>query len=86
MSPPCTPAAWFHSNQYNAQSACEHCGGVVRHESWCITIDPEVYYAYQIVLDPSRLTVGDSLILRALGVVWDKPACRGNCQAAACEQ
>jgi hypothetical protein len=73
-------AAWFHSNRYSAQSACEHCGGVVRHESWCITIDPVVYYAYQIVLDPSKLTLADALMLHALGVAWGNPACWGNCR------
>ena len=25
-----------HSNQYSADSACEHCDGVIRHEPWCI--------------------------------------------------
>jgi len=25
-------ASWYHSNQYAAQSACQHCGGVVRYE------------------------------------------------------
>lgn len=63
-------ATWYHSNRYSAQSACEHCGGVIRHEDWCITIDPDVYYAYQIVLDPTKLTIGDALILRSLGVLW----------------
>ncbi len=32
-------ASWYHSNRYNAQAACEHCGGIVRHEKWCITCD-----------------------------------------------
>lgn len=31
-------ASWYHSNQYNEKSTCEHCGGVVRHERWCITL------------------------------------------------
>jgi hypothetical protein len=61
---------WFHSNRYTAESSCEHCGGVLRHESWCITVDATVYYAYQIVLDPGKLTAGDALILHALGVTW----------------
>jgi hypothetical protein len=26
-----------HSNQYSADSACMHCDGVIRHESWCTT-------------------------------------------------
>lgn len=61
---------WFHSNRYSAQVACEHCSGSVRHESWCITLNPEVSYAYQIVVDPTALSGGDALILNALGVAW----------------
>jgi hypothetical protein len=70
---------WYVSNRYNAQTACEHCGGIVRHESWCITRDPVVYYAYQIVDDPRELTLQDSLIVHSLGVVWGTNACPGNC-------
>jgi hypothetical protein len=68
--------AIFHSNRYTAQSACEHCGGIVRHESWCITVDRTVYYAYEIVADSSKLSVGDALILHALGVIWGANHCR----------
>ncbi len=77
------PTVWFHSNRYSAESACEHCGGVVRHEPWCITVDSLVYYAYQIVADPSRLTIGDALILHALGVIWGENVCKGKCQSSA---
>lgn len=74
------PAAnWYHSNEYNAQAACEHCGGVVRHEHWCITCDPMVQYAYGVVLDSEKLTLTDRLILHALGVVWGKTPCQGAC-------
>jgi hypothetical protein len=76
-------STWFHSNRYTAQSACEHCGGVIRHESWCITMDPVVYYAYEIVIDPTRLTLADSLILHALGVSWTAAPCSGRCGMAA---
>ncbi len=76
------PETWFHSNRYNAQAACEHCEGVVRHESWCITRDPVVYYAYQIVVEPSQLTVGDALILHSLGVTWEGSSCQGNCMTS----
>jgi len=72
-------ATWFHS-RYNAQTACEHCHGIIRHELWCITLDPAVYYAHQIVADPSKLTVGDALILHSLGVIWGGKACQGNCK------
>jgi hypothetical protein len=36
----------FHRNRYSADSACEHCEGIIRHEPWGISIDPAVYYAY----------------------------------------
>jgi hypothetical protein len=65
-----TRTADHHTNRYYAEAACEHCQGIIRHESWCITRDPLVYYAYQIVADPSRLTFGDSLVLHSLGVTW----------------
>jgi hypothetical protein len=74
--------AVFHSNRYTAQSSCEHCAGIIRHECWCITIDHAVYYAYEIVTDPSKLTIGDSLILHSLGVLWGPNACQGNCSLA----
>jgi len=72
-------ASWYHSNQYNAQAVCEHCGGVVRHENWCITRDPLVQYAYGIVLDPRKLTFSDGLILHSLGVCWAQAGCQGSC-------
>lgn len=56
-------ASWHHSNQYNEKSACEHCGGVIRHERWCITCDPAVQYAYEVVLDPEKLTLIDRCML-----------------------
>jgi len=64
---------WFHSNGYNAQPACEYCQGIIRHEPGCLTLDPLVYYARQIVVDPSKLTVGDCLILHSLAVLWSEP-------------
>ncbi len=69
-------ASWYHSNRYNASSACEHCGGIVRHEPWCITVDPAVQYAYEVVLDPEKLTLFDRLALHALGVTWTKNCCQ----------
>lgn len=54
----------------NAQSGCEHCHGVTKHESWCVTLDPKVSYARQIVDEASKLTFSDALILHSLGVVW----------------
>jgi hypothetical protein len=72
----------FHSNRYSADTACEHCEGIIRHEPWCITLDPIVYYAYQIVVDPTKLTPGDSLILHSLGVLWEENACPGKCKTS----
>jgi hypothetical protein len=57
-------------NRQNAPATCEHCAGILRHERWCRTRDPLVYYAYQIVSDPNKLTMGDILILHSLGVSW----------------
>ncbi len=59
--------------------ACEHCGGVIRHERWCITCDALVRYAYDAVAQPEKLSVADRLILHALGVLWEE-SCQGACQ------
>jgi hypothetical protein len=77
--------AIFHCNRYTAQSACEHCAGIVRHEPWCITVDRTVYYAYEIVADPSKISAGDSFILHGLGVLWGENRCKcaGNKSADA---
>jgi len=69
-------ATIFHSNRYNAQAACKYCEGVIRHEPWCVTLHPTVYYAYQILADPSKLTTGDALILHSLGVIWGPNVCK----------
>jgi len=57
-------------NRPNTIIPCEHCLGIVEHESWCVTRDPKVQYAYAIVKDPCALTYRDSLILHSLGVTW----------------
>lgn len=71
---------WYHSNRYYAASACECCAGIVRHEPWCITSNRNVQYAYQVVVNPEKLTQQDSLILHSLGVTWSVPACKGDCR------
>lgn len=76
------PVSWYHTNQPIAKSACEHCGGVIRHEHWCITRDPIVYYAYDVVVHPEKLSTGDALILHSLGVAWDTPAILRDAAAA----
>ena len=57
-------------HRYSAEFACRHCQGVGEHESWCATKDPKVSYAFAIVQESTKLTVGDSLILHSLGVAW----------------
>jgi hypothetical protein len=73
-------ASWYHRNQYRTQTACEHCGGMVRHEKWRITCDPVVQYTYSAVLEPENLSFCDRLILHALGVSWEKNRCAGACR------
>ncbi len=70
-----TASTWRHSNKYSAEAACEHCQGIVRHESWCITRSEGVLYAYQAVMDADILTEGDRLTLHALGVAWTDNRC-----------
>ncbi len=79
-TPPTT--AWQHSNKYSADTACEHCQGVVRHEPWCVTRSAVVLYAYEAVVDANALTEGDKLILHALGVAWTNKPCAGACKSA----
>lgn len=76
-------STWYHCNTYSADAACEHCSGVVRHESWCITRNQLVSYAYEAVLDADKLSLGDRIILHALGVVWRGRGCDGSCPTLA---
>ena len=73
---------WRHGNQYTAISACVHCEGIIRHESWCPERNANVHYAYQTVSHPDLLSLGDQLILHALGVAWTaetiRPKPRGS--------
>jgi glycerol-3-phosphate cytidylyltransferase-like family protein len=62
--------AWYHSNRYSAESACQHCDGIVQHEHWCLTLNPVVHYACEIVVYPDKLTIADAIILHSLGVLW----------------
>ena len=73
-------AMWYYSNQYNEQAACGHCKGIIRHEHWCSMLNQGVYYACQIVADPSKLTVGDGLILHSLAVIWGVNSFQGRLQ------
>lgn len=58
------------SNQYCEGPICDHCAGVTAHEPWCITCNAVVRYAYGVVSYANLLTLGDELILHALGVEW----------------
>jgi hypothetical protein len=60
----------YHSNRYDARSACEQCEGILRHEPWCLKVNPSVYYAYEVVVYPEKVTMQDSIILHSLGVLW----------------
>jgi hypothetical protein len=62
----------YQTNAYKVQAACEHCQGIVRHEVWCQTLNPNVCYACTIVASPTKLTIGDAIILHSLGVLWDR--------------
>lgn len=72
-------ATLFHSNKYSADSACEHCEGIIRHESWCITTNPRVFYAYDVIVHPESMTQQDRIILHALTVLWNPAVCSGKC-------
>ena len=63
---------WQHANKFNVESFCKYCEGALRHEPWCVAVNLAVAYAYEILLDARKLTLGDRLILHALGVVWVK--------------
>lgn len=58
------------SSQQAEGPICEHCAGVTAHETWCMTCNPVVYYAFRVVSDDGYLTLGDAIILHALGVEW----------------
>lgn len=75
---------WFHSNRYTEESVCEFCGGVIRHEFWCVTRNPQVMAAWEAVDNPSKLDLHDHLILHALGVAW-RDGCKAKCQGRKAE-
>lgn len=60
----------YHSNQYCASNACEHCGEIVKHAPWCLTENLRVYYAYEIVVDSRALTEPDLTFLKVMHVAW----------------
>jgi hypothetical protein len=64
-------AVWKHSNKYSAESACEHCEGIVRHEVWCVTQNANVIYAFGASVDPAIMIEADHIILHGMGVAWN---------------
>ena len=67
-----------HSNQYSADSACAHCEGVIRHESWCMTQNDIVHYAHLVSLFPDNLSPEDRIILHGWGVAWRPESSSGK--------
>ena len=63
-----------HNQYYNVALACPHCLSVHGHESWCAMRVPTVQYAFEILSEPRKLTLGDALILHSLGVTWSEQA------------
>lgn len=59
----------YHTNAYYAQAHCEHCEGIIRHQIWCQTLNPTVRYARKILVSPTELTIGDTILLHSLGVL-----------------
>ena len=39
-----------HCNKYAADSACVHCEGIIRHESWCAT--QNIFRSLRVSSDP----------------------------------
>ncbi len=63
-------AKWYHRNRYSADSACDHCGGIIRHERWCACENAAISYAFRAVIAPAELNEEDQIALHALGVAW----------------
>jgi hypothetical protein len=61
-----------HHNQHNIATACPNCLSIHGHEPWCASCVPSVQYAFEILAEPRKLTLGDALILHSLGVTWSE--------------
>jgi hypothetical protein len=61
---------WYQASQQTSGFSCDYCQSAACHEPWCITQNLEVLKAWQAVLDPSKLSLHDELVLHALGVMW----------------
>ncbi len=58
------------SDQTDEHLSCARCGRDVLCESWCESVNGCVRYAHDAVLHPTHLSLGDRIILHALGVRW----------------
>jgi len=65
-------------NPLTVGPVCDHCAGVTSHETWCVTCNAIVRYAYGAVMNGGRLTLADELSLHALGVEWTAEAFKGE--------
>jgi len=61
-----------HHNQQTFPATCPNCMGSQGHEPWCATRVPILRYAFEILSEPRKLTLGDALILHSLGVTWSE--------------
>jgi hypothetical protein len=52
------------------ETSCVSCGGVDHCEYWCESVNAFVRYAHDTARHPSHLSLGDRIILHALGVRW----------------
>lgn len=62
------------SNPDSTVAVCNHCAGVHSHEPWCVTCNAVVRYAFGLASEGGHPTLGDKLILHALGVEWSGEA------------
>jgi hypothetical protein len=68
----------YHCNKYSADSACEHCGGIIRHAHWCIELNSHVRYAYAVVANPDVFNEADRKFLKLFGLKWEGKICMGK--------
>ena len=58
---------------------CARCGGQVVCEPWCESVNSCARYAYDAALHPTHLSLGDRIVLHALGVRWTPGRNRTKC-------
>lgn len=56
---------------YCSWEPCAHCGWLIHyHARWCIELNDQVFYAFNIVEHPEMMSDFDKCSLRGLGVIW----------------